>query len=726
MLFQTLTDGWSIRPLEQFQQGNYADDDAGWLPATVPAHWQQHPELADHTGKVAYRCGFALRRQEQGEDREQDGEPVCPPSRYWLRVNGAFYWSQPYLNGHDLGRHEGYFDPYEHEITALVQPEENRLLIEVDCPEERNKLGKQMITGVFSHWDCLDPQANPGGIWLPVEVHASGPAHLQSVRCHSETIDEQLAQVRYTVDLDTATPGPLLFRWTFAPRTFDSPPQIIEQHHTLKAGPQSVGGLLKLHNPCLWWSHDLGRPDLYTLSLELVTNAGISDRTSFAFGVRRFELRNWIPYLNGVRFFIKGSNYAPGDMRIATMNAERAAEDMRLARGCHMNFLRVHAHVDHPALYDAADAAGILLWQDMPLQWLYRPTIIPEAQRQARAMVQLLSNHPSVVVWCMHNEPIFVADTSDETLLTRMRTYFSFFAFSWNRDVLDTRLKRTVQREDPERPAVRSSGEFALPFLRAGTDSHAYYGWYSAYGPLPLFEKLRSWGKNNLRFVTEFGAQSFPNVESCAKFMPTDLRQIDVAHLARRHSFQPDIMSKWIDWRKAQSLPELVEMTQNYQIFIHRYYVDRLRYHKYRPTGGIVPFMFCDSFPAILWSVLDYWRVPKRSYHALRLAFSPQYAFTLFFPRTYRVGEPIVFPLYVVNDAHETIPDVHLVARLCGPGGAELASIRHRLTLPPDSLAREVDRLRLVPETSGTYTLELELRGLTEDLQQTYEVDVAK
>ena len=38
------------------------------------------------------------------------------------------------------------------------------------------------------------------------------------------------------------------------------------------------------------------------------------------------------------------------------------------ARECHMNVLRVHAHVAHPALYAAADAQGLLLWQDFPLQ----------------------------------------------------------------------------------------------------------------------------------------------------------------------------------------------------------------------------------------------------------------------------------------------------------------------------------------------------------------------
>jgi beta-mannosidase len=725
MYVQTLSNNWFVRPLpddaKPFQTEELpaapdsSDERDEWLPIEVPSHWQQHPALEQHAGRVLYRCHFAA--------PSSAALPRPHLTRIWLRINGIFYRSQPAINTTTLGEHEGYFAPYEHDITRLLNETENHLLIEVDCPDEHNKSGKEMITGVFSHWDCLDPAANPGGIWLPVELHASGPVRLQGVRCHSETFNERFAQLRFAADLDAAVPGPVTLRWTIAPRTFDGAPQTIEQQRTLREGAQTIGGLLKLYEPRLWWTHDLGTPDLYTITLEVFREEQLGDHHSFAFGVRRFELRNWIPHLNGVRFMVKGSNYAPGDMRIATMTPERCEQDVRLARECHMNFLRVHAHVDHPALYDAADAAGILLWQDFPMQWLYRPIVLPEARRQASAMVHLLYNHPSVVAWCMHNEPIFVTDTADETFFTRLRTYLSVFGFSWNRDILDTQLKRVARREDPSRPVVRSSGEYALPWRR-GTDSHFYFGWYAAYGTLDGLEKTRKHFKANLRFVTEFGAQSFPNVESCAAFMATEREQLDIDHLAERHSFQPDIMQRWIDWRSARSLPELVEMTQNYQIFINRFYIDRLRYHKYAPTGGIVPFMFCDSYPAILWSILDYWRVPKRSYHAMRLAFSPQYVFTLLKPEAYRVAESIEIPIYVVNDAQEEIEGMRLAGSLSAPDGHNLATIEHTLTLDADCPTREVDRLRLTPTLPGHYTLELHLNGGSEPVHQRYEIEV--
>jgi beta-mannosidase len=714
----TLREPWIVQPVERFREGFYLSDQGTWLDIEVPSHWQQCPRLSDYAGRVVYFHRFAT----PSDTYAADGTPL---RRVWLRVNGSFYWTEPYINGNSLGRHEGYFAPHEYDVTRLLNPGgDNILLLEVECPDEHDKYGKRMITGVFSHWDCFDPAANPGGVWLPVELITSGAARIHDVCCTTETFSAEMAQLRYTAEIDSAVAGAVRLRWTVEPRTFEGPAQIIEQRHVLREGRQQLSGLFKLREPRLWWTHDLGRPDLYTITLDIMLGGEHSDQHRFLFGVRHFELRDWVPYLNGTRFLAKGSNYAPGDMRIATVTRERCQQDLKLACACNMNLLRVHAHVDHPALYHAADEAGILLWQDMPLQWIYHVEVLPEARRQARAMIRLLYNHPSVAIWCMHNEPVFVSDTADETLLTRIRTYGSTFGFSWNRDVLDTQLKHLAEHEDPQRPVVRSSGEFFVPYWKSGTDSHAYFGWYSSYGTLADAEKLREHLPRNLRFVTEFGAQSFPNVESCVKFMPANIDEIDFDHLAQRHSFQSEVMEKWIPWREAASLEELIEMTQDYQIFLNRYYIDRLRYHKYRPTGGIVPFVFLDPYPAILWSIIDYWRVPKRSYHAMRMGFSPQYAFSIFMPRIYRLNEAIDLPLYVVNDAQHAVSDVYLSTSLRNPAGSEIAQVQHTLTLEADCLAQEVDRLRLTPTLRGSYTLHIALTGVEQETHQAYDIEV--
>jgi beta-mannosidase len=689
---------WELRPVAGFTQGLYPRDESGWLRQTLPAHWQEHPELRYHTGNTVYRHCFE--RPPVFEHRAR---------RYWLRADGIFYWSQIYFNNHAFGWHEGYFVRQEHEITGLLA-EYNTLVIEVSCPEERAKQGKRMISGVFSHWDCIDPSTNPGGIWLPISIEESGPVRLRSAGLRTRELEPGAATLDWSAEIDAAAALELTVRWTLRPTTFAGDDIVYEQMEVVHGGTETLHGSLTVPDPRLWWTHDLGRPELYEASCEIWAWDDLSDRRDFHFGIRTFELRDFIPYLNGVRLLIKGNNYPPGDTRIARVTAERAQQDLLLAKECHMNLLRVHAHVDHPSFYDAADEMGVLLWQDFPLQWLYNRTVLKPALHQTREMTQLLGNHPSIVIWCMHNEPVYITDSSDERISTALRTYFSVFVWSWNRQVLDRRLQQEAQQADPSRPVISNSGEYAVPGWHRGNDSHFYYGWYLAYGGLRGFDWVRKRVPRNLRFVTEFGAQSFPNRESCARFMATKLADVDWKKLARHHSFQPHIMAHWYDWRACRTLDELIERTQRYQSELNRFYIDRLRLSKYQPTGGIVAFSFTDCNPAVQWSIVDYWRVPKASYWAMRDAFRPQYAWTVLDVDDVAPGEELRLPIYVVNDAHAPAT-FRVEAWIEDQAGERCACTGVSGILEPDCLPQEATAITWQPRDAGDYELVIELHG---------------
>ncbi len=703
-----LTANWQMRPTDQFRAGQYPASAGVWLDCTIPNQWQQHPLLTDYVGRMLYRTQFPA--------------TAAPNRRQWLRLNGVFYDCRPWLNDYDLGRQQGYFMPHEYDVTNLLRAD-NQLLLEVQCPEEHNKVDKQLITGVFSHWDSMDSTRNPGGVWLPVELIESGPVRLRNVILTTQTITPSHAEVRYRIQSDALQACRGLLQWRIAPHNFAGQIHELTTTVNLAAGQYEASGLVNIPDPVLWWSHDLGHPALYTVTATLVVDGEVSDVTAFQFGIRTFTMKNWIPYLNGQRFFMKGSNYAPTDVRLATVTAERCQADLQLARDCHMNVLRIHGHVAHPALYAAADAAGVMLWQDFPLQWMYHRDVLATAQTQVRQMVELLNNHPAIVLWCMHNESFYMADTSDERLWSKLRTYFSVFVWNWNRNVLDAALQQIVATVDPSRPTVRSSGEYAVPLIHAGTDAHFYYGWYKIYGELAAWQKIIDLFPQNSRFVTEFGAQSFPNYASAVKFMAADLKDIDWSTLQRKHSFQPEMLGHWVDWRKAADLQDLIDMTQDYQIAIHRHYIDRLRMRKYRPTGGILPFMFHDANPAISWSIVDYWRVPKRSYAAMQLAFRPQYIFCVLPTTTIAQGSTIDIPISVVNDAHQAVP-VECSIRLLDPNGAVLAQHRMQRTLPADCMALQIEELRLTPQLIGTYCVVLHLQSAADEMTQTYTIDV--
>src|SRR3546814_1493756 len=117
-------------------------------------------------------------------------------------------------------------------------------------------------------------------------------------------------------------------------------------------------------------------------------------------------------------------------MQLAEATAEDLARDVDLALDANLDLLRIHGHISRPELYDAADERGLLIWQDLPLQWGYARGIRKQAVQQATAAVDLLGHHPSLAIWCGHNEPMAVENRSEEhtsELQSLMRISYAVF-----------------------------------------------------------------------------------------------------------------------------------------------------------------------------------------------------------------------------------------------------------------------------------------------------------
>ena len=83
-------------------------DDSDWYKIHVPSHWQRaKKELASFHGTLVYRTHFGFSPEKN--------------SRYWLRFDGVTQFAKVWLNGKFLGEHEGYFEPFEYEITDILR-----------------------------------------------------------------------------------------------------------------------------------------------------------------------------------------------------------------------------------------------------------------------------------------------------------------------------------------------------------------------------------------------------------------------------------------------------------------------------------------------------------------------------------------------------------------------------------------------------------------------------
>ena len=665
---EDLSGAWRAHVADGDLHQRFADhsfDDRDWTTLTVPGHWRSTPEFATTDGPVLYRREFGL---------EPPPASDAAMRRRFLVLDGVFYYADVWLDAEYLGLTEGYFAPHTFEITPEIAARgEHTLAIEVGCPRQDDRTAKRIITGVFSHWDNLDPAWNPGGIWRPVRVVETGPVRIAQLRVLCTEATAEHGRLRLDVTLDAGAPvdaprAASLVATVTGPTPSNTVLAQAEREVTLATGDNHLTWIVDVDDPPRWWPRQLGDQPLCDVAVTVHLDGDASDRRAVRTAFREVRMQQWQLRVNGERLFVMGSNQGPTKMQLAEATPDELRRDVQLAIDANLDLLRIHAHVTRPELYDAADEAGLLLWQDFPLQWGYARGIRKTAVSQARAMVDELGHHPSIALWCAHNEPLALDMQPGEPLAPAKlaRAAVSMFLPSWNKDVLDRSISHALRKADPTRPVDPHSG--VLPGVGSlGTDAHFYFGWY--HGKLDgLAPALRAMPRL-ARFVTEFGAQAVPGT---AEFMhPERWPDLDWDELFEHHACQKRIFDQHAPPSHYATFDEWRDATQEYQAALIQLQVEDLRRLKYTPTGGFCHFCFADGHPSVTWSVLDHTRVPKRGYDALRDACRP--VLPMLDPRTGAV--------HVVSELRAQLPGAEIEVMLDG------RPRRFRGHVPADGLA---------------------------------------
>ena len=696
-----LHDGWrAIVADDALRRAYYQEgfDDRDWEPVTVPGHWRSHAAFAESDGPLLHRCRFTH-------------PPLGDGRRAWLTFDGIFYQADHWLDGTYLGDTEGYFMPHTFEVTdALRGRSEHTLALEVICAAQSDRSAKRNITGVFQHWDCLDPDWNPGGIWRPVRLIETGPVRIQNLQVLCREATAERAVVTFGAVLDSDKARTVRLHTTVG--DLDN-----SATHPLAAGANNLDWTIIVERPELWWPRALGPARLYDVGVAVhLDDEGdrLSDHRTLRTGLRSVRLHNWICSVNDERLFLKGTNQGPTRMDLAHATPAEVRRDVELAAGCGLDLLRVHGHIARPELYQAADAAGMLLWQDFPLQWAYARGIRRQAVRQARAAVDSLGHHPSILLWCGHNEPIAVEgpiDSPAERLRWGAALARAQQLPTWNKTILDGSIKRAFERADGTRPVIPHSGIVPhLPRLD-GTDSHLYFGWYWG-DPRGLAGFSRALPRM-VRFVGEFGAQAVPSGDGAAFMQPKEWPDLDWERLAHTHGLQKSIFDRYVPPADHRSFDAWRDATQQYQATLIKHHVETLRRLKYRPSGGFAQFCLADAHPAVSWSVLDHERRPKLGFDALRAACRPVIPVADRLPEGLSAGEGFALDIHVVSDRRDPIEGAELTATLSWPHDRH--AWRWRGDAPADSCVRVGTIQAVAPamtahDAAGALVLELELR----------------
>ena len=383
-------------------------------------------------------------------------------------------------------------------------------------------------------------------------------------------------------------------------------------------------------------------------------------------------MKNWIWEINGERLHIKGANLGPTRMAIGNATVAELRHDLQFAKDAGLDLVRLHAHISHPAIYEAADELGMLLWQDLPLQWGYARTIRKGATTQARDAIDLLGHHPSIITWCTHNEPLAL-DIEPDALGGPKKASHMIARYltlqmlpTWNKTILDTALSRAMSKADRSRPVNAHSGILPGPFS-GGTDSHLYFGWY--HGAERDLTKAAGFVPRLVRFVSEFGAQAVP--VDAAFCEPSKWPDLDWETLARNHSLQKTFFDRYVPPADYPTFAAWQQATQEYQAEVLRRHIEELRRIKYKPNGGFCLFSLADALDhaAVTWAILGHDRAPKRAYEAVTDACRPVIITCDRPPAIVAVGDTFRLDLHVVSDVRHVLRGAIVRARIHWPGG---------------------------------------------------------
>ncbi len=644
-----LSQGWRMRhaTLGEGEDQGFAQpglDDGDWDPVEVP---KLHRGVA---GREALWYRVRFRRPTEGP-------------RTLLRFDGAFLVANVWLNGKLLGSHYGYFAPFSFDITSTLQ-DDNVLAVCVEAPVDLELQKKKHVMGVFNDWDCK-PYANnnyftlppeyewyvPLGLWQPVWLEAIGAVVVEWLHCtprlEAGDVGRVIFQARLrNLDVRNLT-GEIQLR--LRPANFESDQKPLQLRRAFAVRGHDVLDVeceLSVLEPQLWWPWSHGPQNLYAVDFGVLAERRQACYVSERFGLRQVSVERgpegWQWRLNGRVIWPKGANYISNFLLDAS-TPEVLAQDLRLAREANMDCLRVHAHIEPEPFYRLADEAGMLLLEDFPLIFVYAyqapyedAQFMEDAVRsQIPEMVHQLYNHPSVVLWFVHNEPAWPK---------RLDYYSDAHRAQCNRDI-DLEAARMITDLDPERPCLPASGD---------EDEHLYCGWYQG--------SWRDFAEERPGFPTEYGAQALPNADSPAWESMGSQWPIAPDEASWRYAcYQP------VQWGQHGVGPPdafptreaYIVASQEYQAILCRFATQRFRLQKFDRCGGALVFQLVDCFPGITWSLLDYYRQPKAAYLAIKEVFAPALVIPDFVDDSTVVEHHAVlverkhrvrFRLFVVND----------------------------------------------------------------------------
>ena len=735
----TLGDLWNIQSSEKVKgtgerisQPGFRID--GWYPALVPS-----TVLGTLVQNNVYRdlfVGDNLKSvptepfQTSWWYRKEFTVPLgAGINRAYLEFDGLNYRADIWLNGVRIAEAATTFGPFRRfafDITEAVKTtEKNVLAVEVFPP----KKGEPAIG--FVDWNPAPPDNNMG-LWREVRVRATGDVSIEFPFVTTKLDLETLKEARLTVSAELRNHADRPVSGTLEARI-----EGLRVSQEVALGPRETKTVvfnaethpgLALKDPRVWWTHDLGNPELYTLILafepkrdkaeekaeaerraaEQADEKGrrsrvapprnfISDIRGVRFGIR--EVSDYINEqghrgyrLNGKKILIRGAGWT--DDLLLDVRRKKLLSEVLYARHMNLNALRLEGFWGTSRdLYNLCDENGILLMVGWSCHWEWENTLgkpagepyggmtspedIALLAESWRDQLLWLRNHPSIFVWAQASDMLPHPD-------------------------LERRYLEIQKEVDPTRPTlVSAKGKTST---LSGPSGVKMLGPYDYVPPVYWYVDTRNGGAYG--FNTEAGpGPQVPPVESLRKmFAEKDLWPINDVwsfHCCRGKFTDLGRYNEAMDRRlgPARTVEEYAMKAQFLNYEGMRAMFEAFTANKHKATG-VIQWMFNSAWPKLWWQLYDYFLMPNGAFYGARKAGEPVHIL-------YNYGNREIL---AVNNTLAPAPGLKAAIRVLDLNLKEVIAKTVDFSLQPDEV-RTIDQLRL-PASGLTPVFFVDLRML--------------
>ena len=597
-----------------------------------------------------------------------------------LVFDGLNYYADIFLNGTQLASSDttfGVFRRRAYEVGSLLK---GRNSLEVRL--RRAQSGDLNIG--FVDWNPR-PFDESMGIVRPVTLHMTGAVSVEDVfvvpHLDVQTLAEADLELRVKLrnHADKAVEGSLALALDGVGEASVPVSLPAGALQTVTLTPEQVA-MLHLENPRVWWSYDLGKPEMYSLEASVLLDGAVSDRETVDFGVRsitsRLTAENYRQYtLNGKDVLIKGAGWT--DDLFLRDTPESIRQQVEYVKDMNLNCIRFeNIWGKDDTVYDLCDRLGVLALVGFSCQWEWEdycglpevghfgcingPEVEDLAVAYFRDQVVRLHNHASVIGWLTGSDRI-------------------------PNPGLEKRYLEIFEQEDYRSYVCSAKNMESL----AGWSGSKMEGPYEYVAPDYWYRNTDAGGAFGFNTETGIGA-NLPQAESLRRMIPEEalwpLSDSWNYHCTASGSAMnsPAMLNTVIEnqYGAAVGFEDFVRKAHAVDYDGTRAMFESFRARMPKSTG-IVQWMLNSAWPSLYWQLYDWYGAPTAGYYGTKKACEPvQLIFDYADRKVYAVSER---PEACTLKATVLVYDAQ--SRLLGGDSREI-TLDYRQSLPVFDLRR--------------------------------------